>query len=444
MFNRFKTLLTTLALLCIPTIAMAAEEAPAIDTGDTTFILLSAALVMIMIPGVAFFYGGMVRQKNVLNTLMQVFMVLAAVSVQWSLLGYSLSFGSDVGGFIGGMDHAFLNGVGQEAKGTIPHYAFAVFQLMFAVITPALIVGSIVERMRFPAFILFIVAWATIVYDPLAHMVWGGGWLAKMGALDFAGGTVVHISSGVSGLVAALMLGKRTAATEKLEPHHMPMTVLGATLLWFGWFGFNAGSALAANGLAASAFYVTHLAAATASMAWIFAEWLSTGKPSMLGMVSGAVAGLVAITPAAGYVTPMAALAIGAAGGGVCYFAVAYLKAKLGYDDTLDAFGIHGIGGICGALLTGVFATKTVNDAGADGLLYGNPEQLYIQAVAVGAAILLAVVGTFVIIKVVGMITKVRASTEEEILGMDTAMHGEKAYADIPLIPSTEQINFKN
>lgn len=407
-----------------------------IDTGDTSFIIISTALVLLMTPGLALFYGGMVRNKNVLSTTMHSFIIMALASVLWVVLGYSLAFGPDHSGIIGGLDWLGLSGVGMEPNpdyaATIPTLLFMAFQLMFTIITPALISGSIAERMRFPAFLAFITLWLFIVYYPLAHMVWGvGGFLRTMGALDFAGGTVVHISSGVTGLAAALMLGKRKGLGEEpMLPHNLPMTVLGAGLLWFGWFGFNAGSALGANGLAVSALVTTNTSAAAAALSWMAVEWIHRGKPTVLGAASGAVAGLVSITPGAGFVTPMSSLLIGLVGGALCYLAVSVLKAKLGYDDSLDAFGCHGVGGMWGALATGLFATKTVNSAGADGLFYGNPAQVGIQAISIIVTIALAVTATFVILKVVGVFTKLRATSEEEEMGLDLAMHGEEAYPD--------------
>jgi len=427
--------MAALFLLSFPAVAWAAD-APTVDTGDTSFILVSTALVMIMTPGLALFYGGMVRKKNVLSTIMHSFIIIGLISIQWVVIGYTLAFGPDSNGIIGSLNWLGLNGVGQTPNGdyaaTIPALAFMAFQLMFAIITPALISGSIAERMRFPAFILFVLAWATLVYDPLAHWVWGvGGFLRNLGALDFAGGTVVHISSGVSGLVAALVLGKRKGhGSEPMAPHHIPMTILGAALLWFGWFGFNAGSALGANGLAASALVTTNTSAAAAALSWAFVEWLRNGKPTVLGAASGAVAGLVAITPAAGFVTVPAALVIGLIGGAICYLAVSVLKAKLGYDDALDAFGCHGIGGTWGALATGIFATKAVNPLGNDGLLYGNAHQLLVQAISVGVTIAFAAVATFIILKVVNAITRIRATDEEEETGLDLSFHGEQAYPD--------------
>jgi ammonium transporter, Amt family len=435
MIFRLRTYLTTLALLSIPTIALAAEEGPKIDTGDTAWVLVSAALVMLMTPGLALFYGGMVRGKNVLSTIMQSFFIVALISVQWVLIGYTLAFGPDVHGLVGSMDWFGLNGVGQDPNpdysATIPHLAFVAFQCMFAVITPALITGSFAERMKFPVFAVFTFLWATLLYDPMAHWVWGvGGWLRTLGALDFAGGTVIHILSGVSGLVVCLMLGKRKGyGTKPMAPHHLPMTVLGAALLWFGWFGFNAGSALGANGLAASAFVVTNTAAAAATLSWVVAEWFYHGKPTVLGAVSGSIAGLVAITPAAGFVGPLPAIVIGLIAGVICYLAVAVLKAKLGYDDSLDAFGVHGIGGTWGAIATGLFASKAVNPAGADGAFFGNPEQLTIQLITVAVAWALAIAGTYIILKAISLFTSLRTEEDAEITGLDISEHGESAYA---------------
>lgn len=428
-------LIIILGMLALPTSVFAAEVS-AVDTGDTSFIIISAALVFLMTPGLALFYGGMVRKKNVLSTVMHSFIIMAIASVQWVLIGFSLAFGPDHAGFIGGLNWLGLAGVGMDPNpdyaATIPALVFMAFQLMFAIITPALITGSIAERMRFPAFLGFITLWMLVVYNPLAHWVWGvGGFLRNMGALDFAGGTVVHISSGVSGLIAALVIGKRKGfGKESMAPHQIPMTVLGAGILWFGWFGFNAGSALGANGLAAVALVTTNTSAAAAALSWLGAEWIHRGKPTVLGAASGAVAGLVAITPGAGFVTPLASLIIGLVGGVVCYLAVSVLKSKLGYDDALDAFGCHGVGGAWGALATGLFATKTINPAGADGLFYGNAAQLGIQAISIGVTIALAGGATFVILRLVGLFTKLRATVDEEESGLDLTMHGEQAYPD--------------
>ncbi|MGE5390119.1 MAG: ammonium transporter [Deltaproteobacteria bacterium] len=423
----------TAALALLPMPALAATK-PAVDTGDTSFVLMSAALVLLMTPGLALFYGGMVRKKNVLSILMQCFAVMALVSVQWVILGYTLSFGTDIHGFLGGLDFLNLKGVGFDPSPvygtTIPQLAFSMFQMMFAIITAGLITGAFAERMKFSVFVIFTLLWTTLVYDPLAHMVWGGGFLARLGALDFAGGTVVHISSGVSGLVAAVILGKRYGKDrEALVPHNLPMVVTGAALLWFGWFGFNAGSALGANGLAAMAFTVTNTCAAMGAISWVGAEWLDHGKPTVFGAVSGAVAGLVAITPASGYVSPLSSIIIGLFVGPICYLAVSRIKERLGYDDALDAFGIHGIGGTFGALATGIFASTAVNPAYANGLLFGNPHQLLVQAAAVAVAITYAAFMTFMILKVISLFTSLRVTTSEEEIGLDVALHGEDAYA---------------
>ncbi len=417
--------------------AGASAPAPAskIDKGDTAWMLTSSALVLLMTaPGLALFYGGMVRQKNALATLMQSFIIMAVISIQWILWGYSLAFGPDKGGIVGGLEWIGLRGVGAEPfdaySKTIPHQAFMMFQMMFAIITPALITGAFAERKKFSAFLLFTVLWATIVYDPLAHWVWGdGGWLKKMGALDFAGGTVVHISSGVSALVCAIVLGKRKGyGHQPMQPHNLPMTVMGAGLLWFGWFGFNAGSALEANGLAVSAFVATNTGAAAAALGWMFTEWLTRGKPTVLGAASGAVAGLVAITPASGYVGPISALIIGAVAGALCYAACNF-KSKLGYDDSLDVVGVHGVGGTWGALATGLFASKATNDGGDNGLFFGNPGQLWTQLVAVVATYVLAVVATYVILKIVDAVVGLRVTDEDEAAGLDLSQHSETAYA---------------
>ncbi|MGA8142109.1 MAG: ammonium transporter, partial [Desulfobaccales bacterium] len=375
------------------------------NSGDNAFMLMSAALVMLMTPGLALFYGGMVRQKNVLGTIMQNFILLGVISVLWAIYGYSLAFGPDVGHFIGNLDWVGLNGVGFEPfkayAPTIPHQTFMIYQCMFAVITPALITGAFAERMKFKTFLVFMVLWATLVYDPVAHWVWGdGGWLKNLGALDFAGGTVVHINAGIAALAAVLVMGPRKGYTgygdgnESFIPHNLPMTILGASLLWFGWFGFNAGSALASGALASSAFTATHLATAAATLAWVGAEWIHRGKSTTLGAASGAVAGLVAITPAAGFVGPMSAIIIGILAGVICYLAV-LAKPKLGYDDSLDVVGVHCVGGIVGALATGLFASKLVNDAGANGLFFGNPGQLGIQFVAVATTLVYSFVVSF-------------------------------------------------
>jgi Amt family ammonium transporter len=404
-----------------------------IDTGDTAWMLVSCALVMLMTPGLALFYGGMVRQKNVLSTMMHSITILAVATVHWVVIGYALAFGPSIGGFIGKPVWAFLHGVGQQPNvdyaPTIPHSVFMAFQMMFAIITPALISGAIAERMKFSTFVAFVVLWLTLVYAPIAHWVWGvGGWLRHLGALDFAGGTVVHISSGISGLVAAWMLRPRLGyLREAMLPNNLTLTILGAGMLWFGWFGFNAGSALAAGGLAASAFAATHIASAAATLSWIVVEWAHRGKPSALGAVSGCIAGLVAITPAAGFVSLQSALIIGLVAGAVCYSAV-ILKPRLRYDDSLDAFGIHGVGGTTGALLTGVFASKVVNPAGAEGLLYGGFHLFGVQLLAIVTTWLYAAAVTAVILKALDVFMGLRVREEEEITGLDITLHGESGY----------------
>ena len=404
-----------------------------INAGDTAWLLMSAALVMLMTPALGFFYGGLVRRKNVLATIMHSFFILALISVQWVLWGYSLAFGPDHGGLIGGFDWLALKGVGQapnaDYAATVPALAFMIFQMMFAVITPALITGAFAERKRFKAFVIFTLLWATLVYDPVAHWVWGtGGWLRMLGTLDFAGGTVVHITSGVSALVAALVLGKRVGyGRDALEPHDATMTVLGASLLWFGWFGFNAGSALTSGGLAANAFVVTNTAAAMGALTWMTVSWIHKGAPSVLGAAAGAVAGLVAITPASGYVDVSASILIGLGAGTFCYVGIQLTK-RLKVDDALDVFGVHGIGGIWGALATGIFATVAVNSAAADGAAYGNFSQLGVQAIAVLASVTYSAVMTFVILKVINVFVGLRVPENEEVLGLDASQHREAAY----------------
>jgi len=427
-FHRIGVLFVFLALLSGISISSAwAEDTTILSAGNTSWVLTSSALVLAMIvPGLALFYGGMVRSKNVLSTMMHSFIAICLVSVVWALWGYSLAFGPDVGGVVGNLDLLGLAGVGPEPTegSTIPHMAFMVFQLMFAGITVALISGAIAERMKFSAFVLFATLWVTLIYAPLAHWVWGGGWLMGLGDLDFAGGTVVHISSGVAALTCALVLGKRHGyGTENMSPHNLPFTVIGAGLLWVGWFGFNAGSALAADGIAASAFVATQVAAAAGALAWLGVEWGYRGKPTILGAASGAVAGLVAITPAAGFVGPVSAILIGIGGGVVCYLGV-FLKNKMGYDDALDVLGIHGIGGTWGALATGLFASV----GGGTGLFFGNPGQVGIQAIGVGATWIFAGVGTFIILKIVDGVVGLRVSKEAEILGLDLTQHSERAY----------------
>ena len=404
-----------------------------INAGDTAWVLISSALVMLMTPGLAFFYGGMVRRKNVLGVLMQCFIILCVLSLQWVLFGYSLAFAPSKG-FWGGFGWLALHGVGYEPyvdyAGTIPHQAFMIFQGMFAIITPALIIGAFAERMKFSAFLVFTLLWVTFVYDPLCHWVWGvGGWLKNLGALDFAGGTVVHINAGIAALVTALVIGRRKNINHYVPvPHNLPFIVLGTALLWFGWFGFNAGSALAANGLAVNAFVVTNTAAAAAGLSWALIEWVHNGKPTMFGTASGAVAGLVAITPAAGYVSVVPAIFIGLLVSVFCFIAVSVIKPKFGYDDSLDAFGVHCVGGIWGALATGLFASKAVNPAGANGLFYGNPKQFLIQLAVVLVTIIYTFIVTLVIYKLVDLIIGVRVSEKEELMGLDLTQHRERAY----------------
>ncbi len=417
----------------LPALALGADGT-AIDTGDTAWLLMATALVMVMLPGLALFYGGLVRRKNVLSTIMHSFFGLALVSVVWVVVGFSLAFGSDVGGLglIGNpFDFVGFISVGLTPNATygptVPFILFAAFQLMFAAITPALITGAFAERKRFGAFVLFTVLWSVVVYSPVAHWVWSvDGWLYKLGALDFAGGTVVHATSGVSALLVAIMIGKRAANGEGMEPHDIPMTVLGAGLLWFGWFGFNAGSSLGANGLAANALLVTNTAAAAATITWVLASYIHKKKVSVVGAAAGAVAGLVAITPASGFVTAGGALAIGLVAGGLCYSAT-LLREQIHVDDALDVFAVHGVGGMFGAIITGVFATTAVNSLGR-GAIDGNPGQILVQVAAVGATVAYAVGATFVIVKVVDVILGMRVPARDEEMGLDLAVHGEAAY----------------
>jgi len=404
-----------------------------INSGDTAWVLISSALVLLMTPGLAFFYGGMVRKKNVLSVLMQCFIIMCVLSIQWVLFGYSLSF-APAKGFWGGFGWFGLKGVGfqpyADYAGTIPHQAFMIFQAMFAIITPALIIGAFAERMKFSAFLVFTLLWATFVYDPLCHWVWGiGGFLRNIGALDFAGGTVVHINAGIAALVTAIVLGKRVNLDKNVPtPHNMPFVVLGTGLLWFGWFGFNAGSALAANGLAVNAFVVTNTAASAAGLSWALIEWICNGKPTIFGVCSGAVAGLVAITPAAGFVSVIPAIIIGLLVSVFCFIAVALIKPKLGYDDSLDAFGVHCIGGIWGSLATGLFASTLVNPLGANGLFFGNPKQLLVQLITVGVTIVYAAIVTLTIYKLIDFFIGVRVQEKEEMMGLDLTQHHERAY----------------
>jgi ammonium transporter, Amt family len=432
-------------LVLIPLAAMAQDTSPTatatpagtaiakIDSGDTAWVLMSTALVMLMTPGLALFYGGMVRRKNVLGTIMHSFIAIALVSIQWILFGYSLSFGPDVNGFIGNLSWAGLGNVGLTPNAdyapTVPHLAFMVYQMMFAVITPALISGAFAERIKFSSFLIFTLAWSTIVYDPVAHWVWGaGGWLKNLGVLDFAGGIVVHATSGFSALAAALYIGKRKGfLQEHMPPHDLPMTVLGAGLLWFGWFGFNAGSALSSGSLATMAFVTTHTAAVSATLTWTLVEWMHRGKPTMFGAATGAIAGLATITPAAGFVGPLPALFIGMAAGVLCYIAL-NAKTRFKYDDSLDAFGVHGVGGTLGTIMAGVFASVAINAAGANGLLFGNPKQLGVQ---IGAVALVAVYSFAVslgLFKIIDMVMGLRVDAEQETEGLDISQHGEAGY----------------
>jgi Amt family ammonium transporter len=413
-----------------PPAAAAPAPAPKIDTGDTAWMIVATALVMLMsIPGLALFYGGLSKRKDSLNTMAMTFVTFCIASVLWVLYGYTFSFDADIKGVIGGASKLFLKGVGpnsiSDLAKTIPEYIFIVYQLTFAAITVALASGAYIERMKFSAWILFSVLWMTVVYLPVAHWVWGGGFLAKLGALDFAGGTVVHINAGIAALVGALILGRRRE--KAIMPSNLTLVVTGAGLLWFGWFGFNAGSALAASGLAGAAFINTNTATAVAAISWMVVEWMHSGKPTVLGLASGAVGGLVAITPAAGFVNITGAIIIGIAAGVIPFFAVAKLKPMLGYDDTLDAFGIHGIGGTIGAILTGIFADPAINEAGK-GLLYGNAGQLWTQIIAVAVTLVYSGVMTFVIFMIIKAIVGIRVETEEEVVGLDESQHGEKAY----------------
>tara|TARA_B100000315_G_scaffold260777_1_gene325112 strand:- start:2022 stop:3281 length:1260 start_codon:yes stop_codon:yes gene_type:complete len=418
MDNRLMIIVTFLLAIIKPVFAQEAT----IDSGDTAWIIVATALVMLMIPGVGFFYGGMVRNKNTLSTIMLVFATLALISIQWVLWGYSLAFGSDIGGFIGNLEFLALNGVGMDANGTIPDSLFMMFQGMFAIITVALIVGGLVERVKFSGWLVLALLWATFVYDPICHWVWGGGWLGGLGTLDFAGGTVVHINSGVSALAIVFVLGARNGfGKDHMIPHNIPMALLGAVLLWFGWFGFNAGSALAADGIAANAFVTTNTAAAAAALTWMFLSWKHR-KPSVLGIATGAVAGLVAITPATGFVTPMAAIPIGIGAGLICYYAILFRVGR-NIDESLDVWAVHGIGGTWGAIATGIFAS-----IGATGLITGNPGQVITQIIGVGATWVYAFVVTYILAKIVDVTIGLRVEEPEELVGLDLSQHAENAY----------------
>ena len=424
-----KSLLATAILLALPFSSAIASEG--LNSGDTAWMIVSTALVMMMTPaGLALFYGGMSRDKNLLNTFVMTFVAYCLASVIWMIWGYSLAFGPDKAGIIGGLQNMFLTGIGAgRLSGTIPTYVFALFQMTFAGITVALVLGSVVDRMRFSAWIVFTVLWVSLIYCPIAHWVWGGGWMGKMGALDFAGGTVVHINAGVAGLVLALVLGKRIGyGKEAMFPSSIALTALGAALLWFGWFGFNAGSQLAADGVAGSAFLVTNTSAAMGALTWMFAEWLVNKKPTVLGLASGIVAGLVAITPAAGFVNLAASLIIGLVAGALGFYFVAKVKHKLGYDDSLDAFGVHGICGLWGALATGLFANPSINPIGK-GLFYGNPKQLWIQIISIAATAVFTAVGTLIVIYITKLVTGgLRVNEENEVAGLDSSIHGERAF----------------
>ena len=430
MKNHIK-ILSLIGLIVLIAQSAFAGDVPKIDSGDTAWMIISTALVMFMTPvGLALFYGGMTRSKNLLNTFTLSFASYAIGSVLWMLWGYSIAFGPDIGGFVGGLSNVFMKGIGvSDVSGTIPSYVFVVFQMTFAAITVALISGSIVERMKFSSWVVFSMLWLTFIYSPICHWVWGGGFLGKLGALDFAGGTVVHINAGVSGLVLALMLGKRKGyGKEAMFPSSVLLTATGAAMLLFGWFGFNAGSELAADGLAGSAFMVTNTAACIGAVTWMFLEWIITKKPTLLGLASGLVAGLVAITPAAGFVDLTASLIIGIGAGILGYIGVAVLKPKFGYDDSLDAFGVHGLCGIWGAIATGLFANPAVNEAGK-GFFYGNTHQLWIQIISIVITIVYSGIGTLIL----GIITKavtggIRVDEEEEIVGLDSSTHGERAF----------------
>lgn len=425
-----KRLTVTLVFMAVSSLyglAFAEEIQPKIDTGDTAWMIVATALVMLMtVPGLALFYGGLAKRKDSLNTIAMSFVAFSIVSVLWVVYGYTLAFGNDILGIIGNPSKLFLSGVNRDSiSGTIPEYIFIVYQLTFAAITVALVSGALIERMRFSAWILFCILWMTFSYLPVAHWVWGGGFLARLGALDFAGGTVVHINAGIAALIGAIMLGKRRDTS--LIPHNLTMVVTGAGLLWFGWFGFNAGSALSANGLAGAAFINTNTATASAALSWMFTEWLYSKKPTILGIASGAVAGLVAITPAAGFVNIIGAIIIGIVAGIVPYFAVVKLKPRLGYDDTLDAFGIHGIAGTLGALLTGLFADPAINEAGK-GAFFGNPYQFLIQALAVAVTIVYVSVISLFVFLVIRVLSGLRVDRNDELIGLDESQHGEKAY----------------
>jgi Amt family ammonium transporter len=426
---KFKRSILTITLMLAP--ISSAWAADSLNSGDTAWIIVSTALVMMMTPaGLALFYGGMSRYKNLLNTFAMTFVAYCLASLIWMVCGYSLAFGPDVAGFVGNLDHLFMNGITVNSlSGSIPTYVFALFQMTFAGITVALVLGAVVDRLKFSSWVVFTILWLIVVYCPIAHWAWGGGWMGAMGALDFAGGTVVHINAGVAGLVLTLIVGKRLGyGKEAMFPSSIALTGLGAALLWFGWFGFNAGSQLAADGIAGSAFLVTNTSAATGALAWMFAEWAVDEKPTVLGLASGIVAGLVAITPAAGFVNMPASLVIGLVAGLLGYYSVAVLKPKIGYDDSLDAFGVHGMCGMWGALATGIFANPAINEAGR-GLIYGNPKQVWIQFISIVATAAFTAVGTLIVVLITRLVTGgLRVEQEQEVQGLDNAIHGERAF----------------
>ncbi len=418
-----------LFLLIFSAKAVFAGNAEKISSADTCFMLISAALVLLMTPGLALFYGGLVRKKNVLSTMMHSIIAMGVLTIEWIIIGYTLSFGPDIGGVIGGLKFAFIKNVGfmpSNYAPTIPHAVFMIYQCMFAIITPALISGAVAERMKFSAYLIFIVLWSLIVYYPVAHWIWGGGWLGKLGVMDFAGGLVVHATCGISALIAAIMVSKRKAfLKEPILPHHLPIVITGAGLLWFGWFGFNAGSALSVSSVAVNAFITTHISAATALFVWILLEWKLNGKPTTLGAATGAIAGLATITPAAGFVSPMSALIIGFLAALICYYAITF-KEKFKYDDSLDVFGVHGIGGILGTLCAGLFAQKCIN--GVNGLFYGNAKAFGIQILGTFAVVIYSIICTIIILKIISGIVGLKVSEEDEYAGLDISQHGESAY----------------
>jgi Amt family ammonium transporter len=425
---KFSTMLLFIFVLCEN--AFCGTNANSISSGDNTFIMISAALVFLMTPALALFYGGLVKKKNVLSTFNHSFVALGIITLQWIIFGYSLAFGNDVNGIIGGFSYLFLKGVGAAPSNyapTIPHLTFMIYQGMFAIITPALISGAVAERIKFSSYVIFIFLWATFVYDPVAHWIWGGGWLSKLGVVDFAGGLVVHATCGVAALVAAIVVGKRKSfMKEPMMPHHVPMVLLGAGLLWFGWFGFNGGSALSSGALSINAFITTHVSAATALFVWMLIEWKFSGKPTALGGATGAIAGLATITPASGFVSPMSSILIGFAAAVICFLAIR-LKEKFKYDDTLDVFGVHGVGGILGTLSLGLLAQKSIN--GVNGLFFGNAKTFLVQIEGTIAVVFYTLIATYIILKIVSLLTNgLKVSEEDELMGLDVSLHGESAY----------------